>query len=70
MKMGPLRGGALTSRETEVLKLIGAGLSNLEISAQLGIRFNTVVSHRAHIMDKLDVHNRASLARCWKAHGW
>ena len=53
----------LTPRETEVLKLIAAGLSGKQIAAQLGISFKTVVSHRSRIMGKLDIHEVASLVR-------
>ena len=63
MSLRPLRGSTLTQRETDVLKLIAAGLSTLQVATKLGISFKTVASHRAHIMDKLDIHNRASLVR-------
>ena len=53
----------LTPRETEVLKLIAEGLSSKQIAAGLGISFKTVVCHRTRIMDKLDVHDTASLVR-------
>ena len=55
----------LTPRETEVLKLIVAGLTSKRIAAQLGISFKTVVTHRTRIMDKLNVHNVANLV--WHA---
>jgi DNA-binding NarL/FixJ family response regulator len=55
---------ALTPREREVLKLIVAGLTSREIAAELRISFKTVVTHRSRIMDKLNVHDVASLVRC------
>jgi DNA-binding NarL/FixJ family response regulator len=55
--------GALTKREQQVLELIVDGKSCREIAAQLGICFKTVVSHRTRIMEKLEVHETASLVR-------
>jgi two-component system, NarL family, response regulator NreC len=51
----------LTTRETEVLKLLAEGKSNKEIGARLGISPRTVDAHRAHIMDKLQVHRLSEL---------
>jgi LuxR family maltose regulon positive regulatory protein len=48
----------LTDRETEVLRLIVAGLSNQEIADQLYIAVSTVKSHVNHIYGKLAVENR------------
>ena len=48
----------LTPREREVLKLIVAGRTNLQISAELFISKETVKSHVAHLMRKLDVNSR------------
>jgi DNA-binding NarL/FixJ family response regulator len=53
----------LTPRETEVLKLIVEGHSSKCIARQLNIAFKTVRCHRSRIMDKLQVHNAASLVR-------
>ena len=53
----------LTPREREVLLLIAQGLSSKAIAARLGISFKTAVSHRTHMMDKLDIHEVASLVR-------
>ena len=49
----------LTSREEEVLRLIGRGLSNKEIAAELGISYNTVVNHVRNTFAKLGIHSRA-----------
>jgi len=51
----------LTDRETEILKLIVAGLSNKEIGDQLFISHRTVDTHRTNLMKKLDVNNIAGL---------
>lgn len=59
----------LSKRELEVLKLIGQGLSNREISEQLYISARTVDTHRTNIMRKLEVHNVAGLIRIAFHHG-
>lgn len=53
----------LTLRETEVLKLIAAGRSNREIAGMLNISVRTAESHRATILDKLNLRNTADLVR-------
>ncbi len=54
----------LTGREREVLELIAEGLSSKEIAFQLGVSLKTVDSHRANLMDKLDIHKVSGLVRC------
>ncbi len=54
---------ALTSREIEVLKLISEGKANKETADELGISIKTVEKHRAHLMEKLDIHHTAGLTR-------
>ena len=51
----------LTSRERDILLLIGEGHSDKEIAQQLIISPHTVQSHRWNIMDKLGLHHRAEL---------
>lgn len=53
----------LTEREREILALIGEGRTNQEIAEELTVSVNTVQTHRAHIMEKLSLHNRAELIR-------
>jgi DNA-binding CsgD family transcriptional regulator len=53
----------LTGREREVLELIAEGLSSKEIASQLGVSLKTVDSHRANLMDKLDIHKVSGLVR-------
>lgn len=48
----------LTARETEVLELVAAGLSNKQIAEELGISAHTVKFHVNAILSKLDVHSR------------
>ncbi|MGC4747974.1 response regulator transcription factor [Micromonospora sp. DT201] len=51
----------LTSREVEVLTLIGGGLSNDELATALVISVKTVKTHITHLMAKLAVRDRAQL---------
>jgi len=53
----------LSSREREVLQLIGEGMSNREIAAALGIAERTAGAHRTSVMSKLDVHKATDLVR-------
>ena len=52
---------ALTEREREVLALVGAGLSNTDIAARLGVRPLTAKTHVSRIMGKLSARDRAGL---------
>lgn len=56
-------GVALTPRETDVLGLVGRGLTNKEIAQQLGVAVRTAESHRERLMNKLGAHNAADLTR-------
>ena len=53
----------LSEREREVLKLLALGQTNQEIAAMLFISVRTAETHRAHIMQKLQLSNRADLVR-------
>lgn len=53
----------LTSRQREILQLFAEGRSTREISEFLHLSVKTVESHRANIMERLDVHDLASLVR-------
>lgn len=53
----------LSTREREVLQLIAEGRTSREVAASLGISATTVKSHRNHIMEKLDIHDKAGLTR-------
>ena len=53
----------LTSRERQVLQLISEGKSTKEVANQLGISTKTAESHRTRLMQKLDIHEIASLVR-------
>jgi two-component system response regulator NreC len=60
---------SLTPRETEVLRLVAQGYTNRQIAELLSISVRTVESHRANLMDKLDLHSRVELVRYAKEHG-
>jgi DNA-binding NarL/FixJ family response regulator len=56
----------LTSRELEVLRLVGAGKQNKEIAAELSISERTVRSHMSSILRKLGLNSRTQAA-LWAA---
>lgn len=53
----------LTDREREVLQLIAEGYTNREVAKSLFISVKTVEAHRAHIMQKLNIHDIAKLVK-------
>jgi DNA-binding NarL/FixJ family response regulator len=53
----------LTDREKQVLKLVAEGRSNKDVADLLGISVKTAMSHREHVMEKLDLHSRTELIR-------
>jgi two-component system response regulator NreC len=52
---------SLSEREREVFQLVAEGHSNKEVAELLSVSPATVETHRAHILQKLDVHNTAEL---------
>ncbi|MGZ4179810.1 MAG: response regulator transcription factor [Solirubrobacteraceae bacterium] len=56
-------GNGLTSRETEILRLIALGHTSAEIADQLKLSRRTVEAHRARIHHKLRTTTRAELVR-------
>ena len=59
----------LSDREREVLRLLALGHTNQEIAKQLYISVRTAETHRAHIMQKLQLRSRAELVRHALAQG-
>ena len=53
----------LTLRERQVLQLIAEGKSTKDVASLLGISVKTAESHRTRLMQKLDIHETASLVR-------
>ncbi len=53
----------LTRRENEILKLIATGLTSRQIANHLFISQKTVETHRARLMQKLDLHRTADLVK-------
>jgi DNA-binding NarL/FixJ family response regulator len=59
----------LSEREREIFQLIAEAHSNKEIAEMLSVSPATVETHRAHILQKLDVHNTAELVLYAVRHG-
>ncbi len=53
----------LADRERQVLQLVAEGKTNKEIADALDISVKTAESHRAHLMEKLQIHDTAGLVR-------
>ena len=51
----------LTDREREVLQLLAEGRSNKEVAALLEVGLSTVETHRANLMQKLNLHSTAEI---------
>ena len=60
---GDDRYATLTGREREILQLVGEGYSNQEIADLLILSVKTVQSHRAAVMQKLDLRDVTHLVR-------
>jgi two-component system, NarL family, response regulator NreC len=65
---GYLQGGdgqadSLGDRERQVLQLVAEGKTSKEVADVLGITVKTAESHRAHLMEKLQIHDTAGLVR-------
>lgn len=54
---------SLSMREVEVLRLIAEGCNTDEIGRRLGLKPNTIETHRRHLLEKLDVRNSAELVK-------
>ena len=53
----------LTPRQREILHLIARGFATREIATQLHVSVKTVESHRAQLMQRLNIHDVAGLTR-------
>ena len=63
-------GAALTGRETDVLRLVAWGYSNMEIARQLNISVKTAEFYRAGAVEKLNLRGRAEIVRYAMRAGW
>ena len=59
----PANYSRLTTREAQILPMIGEGLANKQIAAELDISIKTVEKHRQHLMEKLGLHDIAGVTR-------
>ncbi|MBI5651373.1 MAG: response regulator transcription factor [Chloroflexi bacterium] len=55
--------GGLTDREREILQLVAEGHTNKDIAEMLSLSIRTVQNHRAHLMEKLGIHDRSELVK-------
>lgn len=60
----------LSTRETEVIRLIAQGYSNKEVVASLDISVKTVETYKANVMKKLDLKSRIDIVRYAILCGW
>jgi two-component system response regulator NreC len=58
---GDVASELLSTREREILKLLGQGKTSKEIAVFLALSITTIASHRRSICRKLDVHSTAAL---------
>jgi DNA-binding NarL/FixJ family response regulator len=57
----------LTSRENEVLALVGEGCDNRQIAQRLRVALRTVETYRERLMRKLDLHDAGDVRACARA---
>ncbi len=60
----------LTPREREVLIMVAKGHTNKEIASLLDVTVKTVETHKANVMEKLEIRSRAELVRFAFEQGW
>jgi DNA-binding NarL/FixJ family response regulator len=66
---GPSPLARLSSRERQVLQMLAEGSSTAQIAEQLSLSHKTVETYRARLMEKLDIHDFASLIKFAIQHG-
>jgi len=67
--MAETRNDDLSDRETEILALLGLGLTNKLIAERVGVSENTVKYHVKNILQKLQMNSRAKAAAYAVRHG-
>ncbi len=65
----PLRAAGVTSRETDVLGLLGEGLTNRQIAERLFLSPRTVDTHVASLLAKTGTASRGELRARWHVRG-
>jgi DNA-binding NarL/FixJ family response regulator len=60
----------ITERESEVLRLVAVGHSNIEIASRLNISVKTVEVHKTNAMRKLGLSGRVDVIRYGVLQGW
>jgi DNA-binding NarL/FixJ family response regulator len=66
---GPAGLDLLTHRQREVLQLLAEGRSTRDSAALLNLSTKTIETHRAQLMERLDIHDVAGLVRYAIKHG-
>lgn len=59
----------LSDREFEVFRLIASGVSVTDIAVRLNLSAKTISTHKANLMQKMDMHNQSELIRYAIKHG-
>ncbi|HVR19484.1 MAG TPA: response regulator transcription factor [Polyangiaceae bacterium] len=59
----PVVSDVLTPRQREILQLVAEGRSTKDIAQLLELSVKTVETHRAQLMERLDIHDLAGLVR-------
>ncbi len=59
----------LTAREREILEFIARGMNNRDIANHLTLSVNTIKSHRLHVYQKLNLHERVELVSYARQNG-
>ena len=70
VQWGEESGSSLSSREKEILRLLGEGYSTKEIAEELVISQSTVHTHRSNLMTKLGLSNRRELIQYARQRGF
>ena len=61
--VGPTAEGLITPRQREILRLVAEGNSTKEIAFTLNLSPKTIETHRAQLMERLDIHDVAGLVK-------
>lgn len=75
LALGSMRGGVsaaherLSDREFEVFRLIAGGVSVTDIAVRLNLSAKTISTHKANLMQKMDMRNQSELIRYAIKHG-